>query len=163
MAEAIQYEVPPPRIGPTAREELDRLLETCHRHGVLRFANDLVASNTQVAEVLVKGLQSEGVLNATQNLAVLLMALSCIPPAQFYRLVFAVTDGAARVAEVSGRGADSTSHPPGLTGALRLLHDEQLWRAMAPLVEGLKAFAEGLGRTVENPISDFSGKQGRPS
>lgn len=183
MAEAIRYETRPARSVTTAREELDRLLETCHRHGLLRFANDLVAANTDVARVIVGGLQNPGTLNAIQNLSVLLMALSCVPPSQFYRLAFALTEGAAQVARSGGgsaaaqsgnrtatqSGAHTPQHdrdgagPPGLAGAYRMLHDEQLWRAVHPLIEGLKAFASGLDRPIENPISDFTGKSGRTS
>jgi uncharacterized protein YjgD (DUF1641 family) len=175
MAAPIQFEVKPARTEITAREELDRLLETCHRHGLLRLANDLVAANTDIAQVLVGGLQKPATLNAIQNLSVLLMALSCIPPAEFYRLVFAVTDGAARLAATSrdgwrqsgqegaGAGTEDREQPPGVLGVYRLLHDEQLWRALAPLIEGLKGFAEGLEKPVSNPISDFCGKPGRPS
>jgi len=178
MARPIQYEVRAARPETTAREELDRLLETCHRHGLLRLANDLVAANTDVARIVVGGLQKPGTLNAIQNLSVLLMALSCIPPAEFYRLVFAAADGAARLAACSHdgraprdpRGTDAASqhdehgeHSPGLLGIYRLLRDEQLWRALTPIIEGLKGFAEGLEKPVSNPISDFSGKAGRAS
>lgn len=168
MAKPIQYEVRPARAGPTAREELDRLLETCHRHGLLRLANDLVAANTDIAKIIVAGLEKPGTLNAIQNLSVLLMALSCVPPAEFYRLVFALADGAARLAAHSRDGqaahpAEDGEHPPGLWGTYRLLRDEQLWRALAPIIEGLKGFAEGLEKPVSNPISDFCGKPGRAS
>lgn len=168
MAKPISYEPRPARADTTAREELDRLLETCHRHGLLRLANDLVAHNTEVAQVLVGGLSKPGTLNAIQNLSVLLMALSCIPPAEFYRLVFALADGAARVTAGprDGHGAPSVGDggpSPGLMGVYRLLRDEQLWRALSPIIEGLKGFAEGLEKPVSSPISDFSGKEGRPS
>jgi uncharacterized protein YjgD (DUF1641 family) len=168
MAKPIQYDVRPARAEPTAREELDRLLETCHRHGLLRLANDVVAANTDIARVIVGGLQKPGALNAIQNLSVLLMALSCIPPAEFYRVVFAVADGAARLAASSRDGhftaaSEDGEQPPGLLGVYRLLRDEQLWRALAPIIEGLKGFADGLAKPVSNPISDFSGKSGRAS
>jgi uncharacterized protein YjgD (DUF1641 family) len=176
MARPIQYKVRAAPTETTAREELDRLLETCHRHGLLRFANDLVAANTDVAQMVVDGLQKPGTLNAIQNLSVLLMALSCIPPAEFYRLVFATADGAARLAACSRDGrtqaepraaaaehGDHGEHPPGLLGIYRLLRDEQLWRALTPIIEGLKGFADGLEKPVANPISDFSGKSGRAS
>jgi hypothetical protein len=48
-------------------------------------------------------------------------------------------------------------------GVYHLLRDEQLWRALGPLIEGLKGFAEGLEKPVASPISDFSGKSGRAS
>lgn len=167
MAKPITYQVRPARTGTTAREELDRLLESCHRHGLLRLANDLVTANTEVARVIVGGLQKPGTLNAMQNLSVLLMALSCIPPAEFYRLVFALADGAAQLAASSrdgaGRQGEEEERPPGLTGVYRLLRDEQLWRALTPIIAGLKGFAEGLEKPVSSPISDFSGKTARPA
>ncbi|HEU4625391.1 MAG TPA: hypothetical protein VG994_20785 [Steroidobacteraceae bacterium] len=162
MAEAIRYTVPPPRIETTAREELDRLLETCHRHGVLRLMNDVVASNTQLAQVIVEGLQSEGAQNAIKNASILLMALSRMPPEQFYRVIFAMRDGVATLTGAAAEEPDG-QEAPGITGALRMLHDEQLWRALSPLVAALKAFATRLDREVESPIADFSGKPGRPS
>lgn len=168
MARPIQYDIRAAPVETTAREELDRLLETCHRHGLLRLANDVVAANTDMAQIIVDGLQKPGTLNAIQNLSVLLMALSCIPPAEFYRLVFAAADGAARLATHSRGGLaahprEDGEHPPGLLGVYRLLRDEQLWRALAPILEGLKGFAEGLEKPVSNPISDFGGKSGRAS
>ncbi|WP_256573530.1 MULTISPECIES: hypothetical protein [unclassified Pseudomonas] len=39
-----------------------------------------------------------------------------------------------------------------------MLHDESLWRAIMPLVEGLKAMGEGMNRPVDKPISQFAGK-----
>lgn len=50
MARPIEYDVRAAPVEATAREELDRLLETCHRHGLLRLANDLVAANTENGE-----------------------------------------------------------------------------------------------------------------
>lgn len=162
MAQPIQYTVRAPRTGTSAREELDRLLETCHRHGVLRLANDLVASNTALAQVIVQGLQNEGVTTAIKNLSVLAMALSRIPPEEFYRVVFALKNGLTTLA-----GASDAEHAPqgapGLSGAYHMLHDQELWQALTPLVAALKAFAAGLEQKVENPISSFSGKPGRPS
>ena len=84
MAKAIDYQVEPPKIGPTAEEELQRLLQTLHEHGVLRLANDLVASNNDWLKVIVDGLSRKGSLNVIQNISVLLMALSTIPPEQTY-------------------------------------------------------------------------------
>lgn len=156
MAERISYQVPPPKIGPDAHEELERLLQTLHEHGVLRFANDIVGANTKVAEVVVNGLCKEGSLNAMQNLAALMMALSTIPPNQFYRVTFALKDCFERIGNYPDEGHGDGA--PGVTGALKLLNDEQLWKAITPLLEGLKVFAERLEQPVDKPISDFTGK-----
>lgn len=83
----------------------------------------MVAANTDIAKIIVGALEKPGTLNAIQNLSVLLMALSCIPPAEFYRLVFAIADGAARLAAHSRNGhaappSEDGEHPPGAVGHL---------------------------------------------
>lgn len=156
MAERINQDFPPPKIGPDAQEELDRLLQSMHEHGVLRFANDLVVANPQIAKVLVNGLSKEGSLNAIQNLSALTMALSTIPPNQFYKVVFALRDAFGEISEHHQQGEDSRS--PGLSGAYHLLKDEELWQAVTPLIKGLKVFGAGLNKEIDKPISDFAGK-----
>ncbi|SKA12948.1 DUF1641 domain-containing protein [Consotaella salsifontis] len=157
MAERIDYDVKPTKIGPDAHEELERLLQTLHEHGALRLANDLVGANPQIAKVLVDGLAKPGSLNAAQNLSILLMALSRIEPAQFYRVVFAIKDGLNGVGSYAPPGGLEEG-APGLSGAYKLLQDDDLWHALMPLLAGLKAFASGLDRKVEKPISAFTGK-----
>ncbi|MBS7456979.1 DUF1641 domain-containing protein [Coralloluteibacterium stylophorae] len=157
MAEPLNYTPRPPQIGPTAQEELDRLVETLHAHGVLRFANDLVASNTRIAEVLANGLNMPGSRRAIQNAATVFMALSQIEPRDCYRVSMALKDGLQALAR-EAPAADEESGAPGVKGVYRMLHDEDLWRAVTPFVDALKAFAHGMEREVDKPISDFTGK-----
>lgn len=84
MAERIFQDVTPPKIGPDAHEELETLLQTLHEHGVLRFTNDVVAANAEIARILVNGLNREGSLNTIQNISVMAMVLATIPPERFY-------------------------------------------------------------------------------
>lgn len=156
MAPRIEYDVKPAKIGPDAHDELAQLLKTLHEHGVLRLANDMVGANQGIAQVLVSGLSKEGSLNAIQNLSILLMALSRIPPNDFYRVVFALRDALIGVS-AGGDGEDGEG-APGLRGAYRALHDEELWDALRPLAAGIKRFAAGLDRDVDKPISAFTGK-----
>jgi uncharacterized protein YjgD (DUF1641 family) len=156
MAEPIDYDVKPSKTGLDAKEELDRLLQSLHEHGVLRMANDLVCANTAIAKVLVDGLNKEGTLNVIQNLSILAMALSRVPPEDFYRVVFALKDAGAAISQWTA--PDGESAAPGVRGTYRLLQDESLWRAISPLLEGLKAMGEGMKRPVDKPISDFAGK-----
>jgi len=168
MAQPIEWKVKPARVEPDAHEALERLLQSLHEHGVLRFANDLVCSQTKVAEVLVDGLSREASLNAVQNVAALLMALSRIPPDRFYKLTSAFAAAVDTVAAPHGRerpgghdGRDGGEEAaPGVRGVYRMLRDEELWRALGPLADALKTFAERLDRDIPNPISDYSGKQG---
>ena len=159
MAAPIGHQVKTPKIGPDAHDELETLLQGLHEHGILRFANDVVRTHPQIAKVVVDGLNREGSLNAIQNLSILAMALSRIPPAQFYKVVFALKDGLDCIA--AHAPADGHGEAPGVGGAYRMLHDESLWRSVRPLIEGLKVFARGLDRKVDKPISDFTGKPSR--
>ena len=156
MAERISHDVTPPRIGPDAHEELEQLLQTLHEHGVLRLANDVVGANVKIAGVVVDGLGKESTLNAIQNLAVLGMMLGDIPPERFYRIAFSIKEALACIGQHRPEAAGDDA--PGVSGAYRMLHDEELWRAVTPLVEGLKAFAEHLDKPVDKPVSDFFGK-----
>lgn len=160
MAERISHTVTPPNIGPDAHEELERLLQTLHEHGVLRFANDLVGANTEVAQVLVNGLGKPGTLNAIQNISILGMMLSRIEPSDFYRVTFALRDAMETISQHQpGKDGDREGHDaPGVTGAYKMLHDDQLWHAILPIVDGLKAFAERLDTPVDKPVSDYTGK-----
>ena len=158
MARPIEHQVRAPQVGADARDELDRLLEACHEHGVLRLATDLVAANADVARVLTQGLQKEGVLNAIQNLSILAMALSRIPPSDFYRCVFALRDGLTTLTSQADR---EDGEAPGLSGAYRALKDDELWRIVTPFLRALEATALSLRQPVDHPISAFSGKERR--
>lgn len=157
MAQRLNYDVKPTPTEPTAREELDTLLETLHQSGILRFANDLAGSQQQLLKVLVDGMSKEGSLNAMQNLSILGMALSRIEPAQFYKTVFAFQSAFAAVGRY--QPDDKHDEAPGVTGAYKMLHDDELWAALMPIIEGLKTFASGLDKEAEKPISAFSGKK----
>lgn len=156
MAEPIQYTPRPAKTGPDAHDELERLLQTLHRHGVLRLANDLAASNTRWAQIVVDGLSKEGSRRTVQNLSILLMLLSRIEPGHFYKVLFALRDGLETLAR--REPGDGTPEPPGLKGAYRMLKDESLWRALAPLIGALKTFGDGLDREVDKPVTAFTGK-----
>lgn len=156
MAEPIQYTPKPANVVPDAHDELERLLHTMHEHGVLRFANDLVAANTQWTQIIVEGLSKEGSRKTVQNLSVLLMVLSRIEPGHFYKMVFALRDSLEYLAR---HEPDSDkSEPPGIKGTYRMLKDDALWRGLGPLLGALKVFGEGLDRKVDKPISAFTGK-----
>lgn len=155
MAKAIDYQPEPAKIGPDAHEELERLLETLHQHGVLRLANDLVAANNAVAKVLVQGLQREGTLNVMQNISVILLALSSLPPEKVYKLAFGLRDMADALSE---QDTGSEEKAPGLQGAWKMLQDDELWQALTPLFRGMRAFSRRMAQPVDKPISAHTGK-----
>ena len=139
----------PPAPEPDAHHALESLLGSLHRHGFLRFANEVVSANAQMAETFVGALDKPGMQTGVQNLAALVMALSRIPPEQFGKAAFAAADA---LHHIGAWKPDEHEHvAPGVRGAYRLLHDEALWDALTPLLEGLKVFAQGLARESPNP------------
>lgn len=155
MAEPISYQPTPPQIGPSAREELEQLLETLHASGMLRLANDLAAGRQDIASIIFRGLNWQGSRNATQNVAALLMALGQIPPARFYKIATSLKDAVLAAADEPPAEQDA----PGVRGFYHALKDEETWRALAPLVQAVMALGEGLRKPApEKPISAVSGK-----
>lgn len=156
MAEPIDYDVKPTPIGPDAHEELQRLLQSLHEQGVLRLANDMVRAKSQVASVLVEGLGKEGTLNAIQNVSILGMALSRIPPEEFYKVVFGLKDAMAALSQRSGepRAGDA----PGVTGTYRMLNDDELWASLKPVLDAVKVFSQRMAQRGDRPITEFTGK-----
>ncbi|WP_321820147.1 MULTISPECIES: DUF1641 domain-containing protein [unclassified Burkholderia] len=141
----------PPAPEPDAHRALESLLGSLHRHGFLRFANEVVSANAQMAETFVGAFDKPGMQSGMQNLAALVTALSRIPPEQFGKAVFAAADALHHIG--AWQPAEHEHVAPGVRGAYRLLHDEALWDALTPLLEGLKVFAQGLAREPENPAS----------
>lgn len=159
MAERISHDVtPPPKIGPDAQEELDRLVQTLHEHGMLRFANDVVASNHELLRTLVDGLNKPGSLNAIQNVSVIAMTLSALPPERFYQVMFALKEGIEQVGNHRKDQDNDNDSAPGVTGFYHMLNDDELWYAIKPIMAGLRAFSERLDRPVDKPVTDFTGK-----
>ncbi|WP_312689383.1 DUF1641 domain-containing protein [Kosakonia sp.] len=155
MAKPLNYQPELAKIGPDAHEELERLVQTLHQHGVLRLLNDLVAANNEVAQVLVNGLQRPGTLNVLQNLSVMLLALSSVPPERVAKLAFGLSE---LVQTLTAPRVQSEQKAPGVHGVWKMLQDDDLWQALQPLLDGLKAFSRRIEAPDEKPISTFSGK-----
>ncbi|MBB3060704.1 DUF1641 domain-containing protein [Microbulbifer rhizosphaerae] len=164
MAEAIHYEVPPPREGNTARQELDCLVENLHDQGILRFLNDFLSTSPEVSQILMKGLNTEESRNAVQNLLLIAIALGRIPPERFAVLTRAFTEGLNKMEEAAGDG--KAQDAPGLMGFYRLLHDRDLWQGLRPIIAGVKGFSGPLREPPEKPVikrHDESGNGKKPA
>ena len=160
MAERMQYDVPPTRTEPTAKESLDTLLESLHQHGFLRLANDVVKANSDIGKILVEGLNLPGSQNAIQNLSLLMMALGTIPPERFNHMILALR---AALMALKPASEETKQHAaaPGLRGVMSLLNDEALWQSLRPLFAGMEAFSQELQRAEEPPVTRYSGKSTR--
>lgn len=158
MAERLSYTVPPTRTEATAQEALDELVENLHQHGFLRLANDAIKANNEIGKILVSGLNRPGAQSAIQNLSLLMMTLSTIPPERLNHILLAVRDAAMAMKPASDETQQEKA-APGIRGVLHLLNDEKLWQGLRPLFAALEAFSAGMQREEEKPITRYSGKQ----
>lgn len=153
MAQRLTYEVSRPRAAAGDREaeleqlasrleELNTLLDALYERGVIRLLTDLVQATPEISEILLRGLNTEGGQAGLQNLVFLARQLGRIEPERMARMIEAVNTGFDRMGEPAPAEA---SQPPGVTGLIRLLRDEQLWRSLGPVLEGVKAFIQALG------------------
>lgn len=157
MAERLSYTVPPTRTEKTAQEAMDELVENLHQHGFLRLANDAIKANNDIGKILVAGLNRPGAQSAMQNISLILMTLSTIPPERLNHILLALRDAAMAMKPASD--ATQQEHAaPGVRGVLHLLNDEKLWQGLRPLFAALEAFSAGMQREEEKPITRYSGK-----
>lgn len=162
MAEPLKYQ---PRAADvplfsTADQELRMLIERLHERGVLRLLNNLLGRFPQVGEQLVDAVYRPSGGNAIQNLTAVIELLGHIPPEDMRRFSHAVQRAAARTIE-----SVATDHadPPGVRGVWALLHDDELWRTIRPLVEGSKVFAAELRTGQDRGPDPVPGPSARPT
>ncbi|AWP22613.1 MAG: DUF1641 domain-containing protein [Gammaproteobacteria bacterium] len=136
-----------------AEKELADLIEALSRHGILRFLTALTGALPHAGLITARGLNSEASRTTLRNMVTLLSALGRVPPQDFSRFVAAVSAATQSVERETEHPQTGNGEPPGITGAYRLLQDDALWRALGPLLDGLKAFGEalGAGRPPEPP------------
>lgn len=144
MADPIAYDQPPTHatreVAPDAYEELDELVQALHRHGVLRLLYDLTGALGDISLILARDLDTPQGRHGAANLYSLAQVLGRIPPEQFQRVMEAMGEGFSRM----GRAAPEDEYPPGVTGAVKLLRDDELWDALGPVLEGIRGFSEHL-------------------
>lgn len=144
MADSIAYDQPSTHatreVAPDAYEELDELVQALHRHGVLRLLYDLTGALSDISLILARDLDTPHGRRGVGNLYLLAQVLGRIPPEQFQRVSEAMGEGFSRM----GRAAPEKEYPPGVTGAVKLLRDDELWEALGPVLEGVRAFVEHL-------------------
>jgi len=148
MAEPLKYEIPKPNwtVTRSADDELRELIELLHQRGVLRLVNSLLASLPSVAKVMLDGIDNRAGSNAIQNLSALIELIGRMPPEQFRRVCLGVTLALRTAGDAAERGDNAA---PGLKGAVRLLHDDELWRALGPLLQGARSFGAALARDTD--------------
>lgn len=129
--------------------EFAGLVRSLHEQGLLRFANNIVSSRTELMSMLSgvaeDYLSDDRTRRALENLAITFtMLLSRINPAQLSKILLAMGDSLEYIVkykpEQNGRAA------PGLMGVYRLVKDESLWHSLTPIIAAIKVFGKELGR-----------------
>lgn len=127
--------------------EVNELLDHLHDSGVLRWLNGLVGSLPEVSTVALEALNNERGRAGIRNLMALVWQLGRYDPETVENMLGALQSGAARAEETAAGEYDSPYAPPGITGAFKMLRDEQLWQTLAPLLEGARAFSQAAQAT----------------
>lgn len=123
MAKPLVY-VPQPVPVDTAGDEVQRLVETLHEHGVLRLLTNLVAESHGVAKVALDQLETPKGKNLVDNLSVLVNTLTQIEDGALDKLLTGVSKGVNAAAQ----GLDDKA--PGTFGLLRELNDPDVRRGL---------------------------------
>ncbi len=150
MSAFIDYRHKPPREA-TAEQELLELLEALSRQGILRSLTAFVGALPNASLIVARGLNTTASRHTVQNIVALLQALGRVPPQDFSRFMEAASVATQSVERETETPRDGVGDPPGITGAYRFLRDDALWRALGPLLDGLKAFGETLAKDEAAP------------
>ncbi|MGN8159879.1 DUF1641 domain-containing protein [Salinisphaera sp. RV14] len=165
MAEQIHYRPEQAkRLRPETADELEKfegriaeineLLDQLYESGLMRWLKDFVGAMPEVSMIALDSLNTEHGQAGMRNLLVLAKQLGKIDPDQLERMFNAMHAGLDRVDETAAGAHQSPYDPPGVTGVFKLLRDEDLWRTLAPVIEGAKAFSAESRRQ-----RDDAGKQ----
>lgn len=139
MAKPLTY-TPLPVPQDTAQDDLERLLQTLHEHGVLRLLNGLVGQSDGVLSVALGQLESKKGENALGTLTVLLKALTETDSDAAQAFLTGTQKGLAAAQESLLR------EPPSRLALLSKLNDPEVRRGLYAVLSLL----EGLGRHLHD-------------
>ncbi len=150
MAKPLKYDVPKPdwTVTKTADDEMREFVELLHQRGVLRLANTLLGSLPKVSSLVMEGLYNRSGSNAVQNISALVQLVANMPPEQFRRICLGITEGLQAAQQTRPNERDMEA--PGLKGAVKLLHNDELWRDLAPLIKAARSFSEAMQQSTDD-------------
>lgn len=152
MAEQLHYRPEQARrLSPETRDELEKLegrisevnelLDQLYESGLMRWLKDFVGAMPEVSMIALEGLNTGQGRAGMRNLLVLAQQLGKLDPDQLEQMFNALQAGIDRAGETTSGQHESPYNPPGITGVFKLLRDEELWRTLAPVIEGAKAYS----------------------
>lgn len=157
MAEQIHYRPEQAKqFRPETRDELEKfegriaeingLLDQLYESGLMRWLKDFVGAMPEVSMIALDGLNTEQGRAGMRNLLVLAQQLGKLDPDRLEGMFNAMHAGVDRADETATGKHESPYDPPGVMGVFKLLRDEELWRTLAPVIEGAKAFSAEANR-----------------
>lgn len=142
--------------------EINGLLDQLYASGLMRWAKDFVGTMPEVSMIALESLNTEQGQAGMRNLLVLAQQLGRIDPDRLEQMVNALHAGVDRADATATGEHDSAYDPPGVTGVFRLLRDEELWRTLAPAIEGAKAFSSATRQSNDQAGAGPEGQVDRP-
>lgn len=142
MAEPIKFRPPPAEVN-GARDELEMLLSTLHKSGVLRTLTGLFGGLPAVTDVALEHVQSQGGKRLSGNLAVLATSLTRLEPHAVQRLVRGLVKGSERIV------TNAAARPPGFFRLLRRMHSEDARRGLQAVTILLESIGQALATEPE--------------
>lgn len=127
--------------------EINGLLDELYDSGVIRWLKDFAGAMPEISTIALEGMNTTQGQAGFRNLLILAQQLGRIDPDQLERTLAAANAGL----EKAGEPADGNTpyNPPGVTGVFKLMHDKELWSALAPLIAGAKAFSAARHEQAE--------------
>lgn len=161
MAEQIHYRPEEAkRFRPETLEEMERfegriaeingLLDQLYESGLMRWIKEFVGAMPEISTIALDSLNTPQGQAGMRNLLVLAQQLGKLDPDRLEGMFNAMHAGLDRADETATGKHESPYDPPGITGMVKLLRDEDLWRTLAPVIEGAKAFSAETRRAGEN-------------
>jgi uncharacterized protein YjgD (DUF1641 family) len=129
MGEPLAFTPRRAKIGTSSEEELRKLLDALHRHGLLQQARELLDGAAGGLEEILRKIDQSSTRSALESLATLVVAFGRIDNGIFRSLANGVTQANARHDEP----------PPSLGGLLRKMRSPEVRRGIAVALELLGA------------------------
>ena len=139
MAEAIKYQVPPPRLE-SAHEELGTLLRALHESGTLRTLTGLFGILQGVIGVSLDHLKTPGGQRLSSNLAIALTGLSKLDMQATQGMMQGLIEGVTLAAR------NAKKRTPGFFRLLVGLHSEEARAGLYAIVTILQAVGRELSQ-----------------
>ncbi|MDA3919353.1 MAG: hypothetical protein PF501_01525 [Salinisphaera sp.] len=121
--------------------EINGLLDQVYESGLMRWIKDFVGAMPQVSQIALDGINTPQGQAGMRNLLVVAQQLGKIDPDRLEQAFAAANTGVDKARATAEGRHNSNYNPPGVTGVFKLLHDKELWSALAPVLEGVKAYS----------------------